>query len=505
MSRFLAVLFVVTLVTSASVTLRPASLLMGRPFTEDGFYVLTIARHAARGHGFTIDGSTPTNGFHPLYTIAVTGLAALTGDDRAALVRAVYVLEWTVYLMAAVVLGRIAADLVETDRRRAAFLATAAIYLGLRFVLLQHFNGLETGLLLLVVAVLWRTFIRWDTSEPAGSVRFGILLGLAALTRLDAVFLIAAAVALVGLTSRPRMRTRATAITAILPVLFLAPWLVFSYGVSGTLIPTSGLAQQAWGFVPVRWLSAALAVVQAGVPVYLGAFEGWPVSLGRAIVLAAAVAIGYGPVRRIRESGAPGRRAVEFGLALWCAYLLLSAWYASSSWATHFYVRYSSPLLLVPCLVGGMTVSWLAVRHRAIAVLVMCLIGLQAVAYAAALGTGVYAGTCLPRVAPWAKPLFLDQVRLVQAYVPAEVTVAAGQSGTLGYYRERVLNVDGKVNGEALDYQDRMPEYLDARGVRWFCDMPDYAERYLGPRPEMIGWHQVAEAGLFRLYHRVGP
>jgi hypothetical protein len=122
--------------------------------------------------------------------------------------------------------------------------------------------------------------------------------------------------------------------------------------------------------------------------------------------------------------------------------------------------------------------------------------------YAWALNAGVYAGARIAHVSPWSRPIFADQVRLVQASVPPEATVAAGQTGTLGYFRDRVLNLDGKVNGEALRYQDRMPEYLDARGVRWFCDMRGYVDRYLGPRPEEHGWGLVAEAGLFRLYSR---
>ena len=80
--------------------------------------------------------------------------------------------------------------------------------------------------------------------------------------------------------------------------------------------------------------------------------------------------------------------------------------------------------------------------------------------------------------------------------------VAAGQTGTLGYFRDHVVNVDGKVNAEALRYQDNMVAYLDREGIRWFCDLPDYTARYLGVHPEEHGWHLAARSELFLLYQR---
>ena len=71
--------------------------------------------------------------------------------------------------------------------------------------------------------------------------------------------------------------------------------------------------------------------------------------------------------------------------------------------------------------------------------------------------------------------------------------------------RPRVVNVDGKVNRDALAYQDRMWVYLDQRAIRWFVDSPWYVERMLGPDPAKNGWSLVAMAGgtaEFRLYRR---
>ena len=85
-------------------------------------------------------------------------------------------------------------------------------------------------------------------------------------------------------------------------------------------------------------------------------------------------------------------------------------------------------------------------------------------------------------------------------HVPPGDEVAAGQSGTLGFFRERVVNPDGKVNREALAYQANMGDYLRRRGVKWFVDWQHYAERYLGPDPAAHGWRLVATRADFRLY-----
>jgi hypothetical protein len=95
-------------------------------------------------------------------------------------------------------------------------------------------------------------------------------------------------------------------------------------------------------------------------------------------------------------------------------------------------------------------------------------------------------------------------VALAQAWVPESDLLAAGQTGTLGFFRDRVLNLDGKVNRDALQWQGRMTQYLDARGVRWFADSPWYSERMLGSDPGAAGWRLVARVDddSFRLYRR---
>jgi hypothetical protein len=136
--------------------------------------------------------------------------------------------------------------------------------------------------------------------------------------------------------------------------------------------------------------------------------------------------------------------------------------------------------------------SRLRARSAAVLVVVMPMLALPVLvgARAAWHGSLTHFGTIM----------FWDQLELVRANVPPEEWVAAGQSGTLGFFRPRVLNMDGKVNPEARAYAGHATDYLKARGVRWFVDWEWYLHRALGPDPERLGWVKVGERRNFLLY-----
>ena len=83
--------------------------------------------------------------------------------------------------------GRAAPD---EERRRAVFWLTALLWVGSRFVLLNAYNGLETGLALLLYAAAWRCCqLGW----LEGSKLWGLalVLGLLVLARIDAAVFVA--------------------------------------------------------------------------------------------------------------------------------------------------------------------------------------------------------------------------------------------------------------------------------------------------------------------------
>ena len=84
---------------------------------DDSWYYLTIARNASQGYGLTFDRVNPTDGFHPLWLMTLTGVQWLTGPVSVELLmRLVLTFQLGLLLMAFVWLGRVAARLGTPGR-----------------------------------------------------------------------------------------------------------------------------------------------------------------------------------------------------------------------------------------------------------------------------------------------------------------------------------------------------------------------------------------------------
>lgn len=501
--RGLVGLALVAALATASLALRGESLVLQTPLSEDGYYSMTIARNMARGRGITVDGLTPTNGFQPLFTFLSVPVFAIAGADRVLGVRFALVLHWLLYLATALVLGRILRDTLEAPAARAlAPWGAAVLYLGAFPVFAHHFNGLETGCLLLLYALALRyaQVHRLETVREAAAL--GAILGLVVLARIDAVFfvvLVAGHLLLAGALPTGRRLRRAATVAAV-SLLVSSPWWLYNVLAFGSLMPSSGAAEQRWAVDPRRIGDMASALLADLSPVYLyGLDERLGGDVVRAALLVAVVLVLW-VFRREVGRGLGEWRARHFAGLVRC--LLLSAlilllWYTLSSWAVHFYARYLAPLLLLVVLVLARGLLALGPRRPRLAL-----------ALALVFGASVPVECVRSHFEPIVeRNIFARrQWALVEARVPPEDWVAALQTGTLGYLRDRVLNLDGKVNPEALRRRGDIWRYLDERGIRWLCDWPEIFRPFFGSRPEENGWVLVERSGKFGLFRRqVGP
>ncbi|MBT8492717.1 MAG: hypothetical protein KJO07_06625 [Deltaproteobacteria bacterium] len=476
-------LCVVLVVASATLLFRSDALVAQKPMTEDGHYVLTVARSLAAGDGFSVEG-TPTTGVQPMFTVLVAPAFWLTDDPYVSL-RVVILLQLLLWGAAAITLGSIAARAsphagVEQERHLrwvASFLFLSSTYLWM-----QCFNGLETGLYLFVLAATWRVSLASMGAWPK-ALTTGVFLGFCVLARVDAVLIVGPAALLLA-KGAPRMRLAQAASTCAMAALVSSPWWLYVYATGDGLMPSSGLAQLDISPTLGRVWLASSALFQAMVPhVYTSHYAtDWMqlIRLGLGLLLIWS----FFSRRNSHERPAGFGSAVALGAAL------LALWYAATSMAIHFYPRYLAPLALVGVMMLVFVLGpWLA-RRRLIVLVVIAAPCLGAVVIS---HTGKFSGN----------PRYSEQLPLVEAYVPPGDWVGAGQSGTLGYFRNKVLNLDGKVNAEALDHRGSVDGYLRTQGVRWFCDDAAYTERLLGPDPPAQGWEVVAARGRFTLYRRV--
>jgi hypothetical protein len=179
----------------ASVAFRSSGIVYGPPLSEDGYLSLTIARNIAAGHGVTADGRELTNGFQPLWVFATAVWFKLFHGDRLRAVRAVLLTHSVIFFLSAHVWARFLSAFASA-RREHLYILFAATYLTCHQLLLQSFNGLETGLLLLTAGLAVGSYVDSADGTPWKRLRTGCLLACLTLVRIDAAIFVAILVAI---------------------------------------------------------------------------------------------------------------------------------------------------------------------------------------------------------------------------------------------------------------------------------------------------------------------
>ncbi len=529
---------VVAIVAMALPTLRGAPLIFGPPLTEDGYYALTVARNLAQGRGMTIDGTTLSNGFQPLFTVIESLAFAIGGGDDALALRFVLLFAWAFHAGGAILCGSVAREIwpvrhgsVEAELRAP---LAAIFYLGSPLLFGHAYNGLATGCALFFYLAVIRWLQIGGAESARGRIVLGILIGLMVLARIDAAFFAIA----IGLhlqwsnrSAGPAASAGRAAVVALTALCVSGPWWAYNILDFGSFLPTSGEALQSSGLTPARAHYALWALRAVLMPwVFFGQLDdyaGYATSLpqywgfgyisaastARLILIAAVAAFVWRAVRRrafafdVERLGDAGMARARRGLAavglLLAAVVPLIVYYTFFFGSYWFYYRYFMPLAILPFLAAPVVAARAipAARKAArIAVAALVVAGIQAVGWPALALNG---WTFNPEA------VYFDQVELARANVPADELLAAGQSGTLGFFRAHVVNTDGKVNLDALKYKGRIWEYLRMRRVRWYVDWPFYVNRHLGvpldpetglPAKAGNGWVFVAERTGFFLY-----
>jgi hypothetical protein len=436
--------------------------------TEDGYLMLTIARNMALGLGMsTAEGSLPTNGTQPLAT-GVWALAFLAVDGaKKAGVGIVLVLELLFSCLSALLLYRVAAKLyrpLEAGRAWAGF--AAALWFSSSLVVPHSMNALESGLYALLVLLTADRYLEAGRPNRSGVIQFdwraifvlAALLALCFWARNDAVFLIAAFClsCLVAFGSRPGValdNLPKVLAAGTLTVVFALPWLANNLAKFGHLMPISGVAQSAAAtvgnnsyLVPLVWFEYLTVVL----PV--------PHSLeGKTLVTAVLSLVVLG----VAVAGALQARRLPLEVRHFAAFVglyavFLTGYYGVVHGAPWFMARYLFPLspfiAIAAVAAAARAVAWQPLRGRGVAIAAAAAVG--AVAVNAALNLRLYrAGST---------HMHEQVVHWVQDNVPESAWIGAVQTGTLGFFHDRTVNLDGKVNPEALEavLADRVPQYV---------------------------------------------
>jgi len=466
-------------------------ILVRKTLPDDAFYYFAVARNVWIGNGVSVDGATLTNGFHPLWALALVlpFVGGQGGDLPLHLSLSLAALfdvgaAWLAYLIVRRVLGSSLGGVLA-----------AGLYALNPVVAMESLNGLETALGVFCFALATLVYLtRIDGRKTVGVgdwALLGLVIGVMLLARTDSV-LFAAVLGLHALWRGRHTLLRTVAgltLAVIMTALLLTPWLAWNLATFGTLVQSSAIAAPSvfrralfeplargmpfadvWrsGFWPVINLSLLLTFRYAGLP--------WT-ALAVAVILKR-VLLPPGSEGEATDQKVDGGYSAPLFLPLIGAVLPLLIhtfvrWYPRS-W---YYVplAWSSALVVGPALARiGVSLGTVYTGR------VLARIGLAALGIVLALQgikswrDGYY---------PWQDHM-LAGARWIATQAPADAVVASFNSGLQAYYGGRpVVNLDGVVDWGAIRAGENrsLLGYARRRGATHLLDYEAYLFTQFAP------------------------
>jgi hypothetical protein len=470
-----AVLSIVTFLLRVPLAFRPERELAGLPYTDDSFYLFSIARSIAKGLGPTVDGTHLTNGFQPLIVLLYAPIFWLCGTDSWLAIRWSFILNGAIAALTIWAVALLLKTLERAPETRGASptmltapIAGAAIWAFTIAIFGEMTNGLETGLSSLLLLVALIQYAKLQTEEEtkipiARWIVLGIVLGLAVLARIDAALF----VAILTLTLFVKRRSIEAIVMAGMALLLSAPWWIFNLVSFGNLMPSSGQAENSWPMPPnenirraVQAISDILSLV-VYLPGHLGPVER---SVWTILFICGILFVSY----RIHV---PERLRKSFRLHPLVPLLLFSiallVYYTFFFRAPHFISRYLQPGRILWSVVVAASVSMLW-REK--------------IARSAIIGVAVIGLTF--SIAEYANH-YLRVLQVSDLYDTGvwanhhpEEKIAMLQSGIASFIAPNIINLDGKVNSDALraHQQGRLAAYLRNEHFTYLADWKPFIE-----------------------------
>ena len=398
-------------------------------FEDDAFYYLVIARNAAAGHGFTMDGIALTNGFQPLWMWALVGVAWLTRGDTQLFFASVQGVVVALFCtMGALLYGFL------RDR-----FGLRAALVGIGVLLVPPFmhvpvSGLESGIAILIAVLLVRELWAGGALEHAAprlrDARVGVLVGLLLLARLDAIFLALALVlevALLGLYAASGSfgarlwQTLRRGLWMFGPAaLLVAPYLVWNFTRFGHWVPISGALKSSHG--ELGWMPENIPA----------SFQ----ALALLCLAGTAVAFARPGDRRLGRILLP----LSLGMVLHTLHTIVLMRWAVFAW--HY-------ALFIPLGAISAALLFRRVEEHAPLALSRAAVGAVALLLAAAQWRGV------TRLHFDFTPATREAGEWVAGALPREAILGMKDSGAFTYFSERaVVNMDGVAN--SFEYEETL-------------------------------------------------
>jgi hypothetical protein len=456
---------------------------------DDGYMYFQIVRNLVAGKGATFDGMTKTNGFHPLYPLLLRPVFRMFRKDEDRAIRTAITMLGAfnvatvifVYLIVNWVVGPWAAVLAS------------AVWLFNPRVLYTAIQGLEAPIWVFFASAssafwLWMK-LNGHTGELPATALLGILMGLAFLSRTEAILLFPAICIdmMIALRAEPIVMLSSLFVFGTVTLAVFSPWLVWCWRNFGRLSQVSGeiLSYKHHADVMEKVSLEGLAkfaavgilnIAFAADKVLMFAMGDRLITVGFVAFVGGVLATGSVPISVVQSAGNIG----FIGLFLMIHILFYGGWlwrfqdwyYLSTSFAGAVLAGIGARILQEISLMGMNGLLVVSTTLMVIFVLLSLRMAMKDYMLNSQLQPWLY------RAAEW-----------VRDNSEKDALIASINTGILAFYSGRtVLNLSGAVNNPAAEaiHQRRLLEYVHKVGVDLFVDFEsaiDYFGKYWGDNP----------------------
>jgi hypothetical protein len=510
--RALRILMVIVVISRLALAFRPQWQLYTRPYNDDAFYIFSVSYNLAHGHGLSVDGVHPTNGIQPLVTVLYTPVFMIAGDDKVLAIRLTFILNALFDILSILFLANLIRVLTRNSTEEKNIWLRPPIlgvigWTALYAIIMQTNNGLETGLYSMLLLAVMYLYAKLQLKAQSPSllewIGFGSLLGVTVLARIDAVFLVACIILIEVIRFRSEGIRRAF-IIGISSVAVSSVWWIYNYMLFGSIMPQSGMAESLKN-VLVENITRASAVLSyiGGLFFFLPGYgvAAWIPYAWMAILLVTIIVatrrlhlINY---LRANYQLEPLLPFVFFGVCLIIYYVFFFS-------APHFLPRYFQPIRILwlvicccaaPNIIGA--IRSLMQQRRAIG------IGFLTVSMLAIVG---FNGSRYINYFTVSTSSEMYQAGLWAERHPNSL-IGMEQSGTTAFMSDNIVNLDGKVDFEALKAKQRgdIGSYIVARDLEYLADWSELVEPMVASAAQHGARYEPVDSAMnVIIYKRIG-
>ena len=486
-----------------------------RPYTEDAFYAFSCARQIALGHGFSVDGVHPTNGVQPLICLLYAPCFWIANDKWLGL-RLTFIVSGLVQFASVILIGRLLSQLRENTDGVSSLWQSSSVIGALLWILLaplfiQNVNGLETGLvaLLILASLSYYSFIlkkvaqpfsaAGGTFSPSHALGFGVLLGLAVLARIDCILLVAA-FALYELRRSRRRSLKAVLLFGLVAIIVSSPWWIYNYATFGSFMPISGQSEALGRPIGENILQSLAAMFDILTIFFYHAYYSWPTWLTIlgfvGIIVFWVIVFRWLGLRQAKACPTPLMPLVWYSVAVLVYYVFFFS-------APHFMARYLHPVRVLSVIVFAMilpkllnsAMRWSTHSLARKSVLIMLLL----VAASFSIERYIHCFTA---------PTTDDFYRLGLWAEAHSGRVGVEQSGPTNFVSQNVVNLDGKVNPDALAArkEHQIGAYIAEQRFEYLADWSPTVTALVKDAAQYgAEYREIDSVGYVRIYQRVSP